>query len=253
MKITPYSLAILSGLSLVITPLAAQDSKDTPAADTDKASPPQEEKDTSPENTEKKPASEEGTGEQTEEETTEPETTEDEKSWQDRVIPSIAISGQEPAPEIIVGEPTASPTENPGNKVYLPYPPRPRSPLPPGWVLRPSDDLPAITRNVQLADGRRVILEFPAMEIQPEITKDGAFPMQEPGFDPRQTQQENTVSSALGDFIDDTKNHRKILGEAIREMEQILLSAPPAPPRPAPAANDGEPSSPLLPPSPPTR
>lgn len=256
MKITTYSLTVILGFSLALLPLSAQQPDDKSV---DNAVEESSEESDEEATTEEGEASEAPPGKTKDEEadvTAEvdgenPEV--DEETWEDRLVPSVAVSGLEPAPEIIVGEPSALPGDTAGDKVYLPYPPRARSPLPPGWVLRPSDDLPPMTRKVKLADGRHVILEFPSMEIQPAPAKDGSVSMQEPGFDPRKSAQENTISMVLSEFIEDTTNHRKVLGEALGEMEQILLSAPAAPRRVAPVKDKGEPSSLLLPPSPPTR
>ncbi len=268
MKITTYWLTVVLGLSLAKMPIHAQEPTDKPSDDAVEES--SEKADTEDDSKKEGEATEssaddsaddsaEGPADGTEKAAVEAdaETNEEaevvEKTWQDRLVPSVAVSGLEPAPEVVVGEPSASSGENTGDKVYLPYPPRARSPLPPGWVLRPSEDLPPITRNVVLADGRRVILEFPSMELQPAPAKDGSLSMQEPGFDPRKSSQENTISTALNQFIDDTTKHRDVLGEALREMEQVLLSVPAAPRRAAPVPDKGEPSSLLLPPSPPTQ
>lgn len=250
---TPTSwLTLILGLSLAGSSLPAQEPTDTPSDDADEESSEKADVDDSAEDIEESEASKKTTGD----EESDGDTQVAEKTWQDRLVPSIAVSGLGRAPEVVVGEPSASSDDVAGDKVYLPYPPRPRSPLPPGWVLRPSEALPSITRNVTLADGRRVILEFPSMELQPAPAKDGSVSMQEPGFDPRKVSQENTISSALSQFIDDTTKHREVLGEALREMEQILLSAPAAPAAPRramPVSNNDEPSSPLLPSSPPSR
>mgnify|MGYP000173900485 CR=1 FL=1 len=182
-----------------------------------------------------------------------PEEEQPELTWQERLVPNVANAEPEVRPEVILGEPVASDDVDGKRRIFLPYPPRAASPLPPGWMLRPSEELPPITRSMVLADGKRMILEFPAMELQPDTTKsDGTVAMQEPGFDPRRATQTNTISKTLDTFIGDTKKSRTALGEALRDMEQILLSAPAAPTRPAPSSTpaDGSPSSPLLPPSP---
>jgi len=253
MKIPTFWLSAILGLSFAALPIAAQESDDSSEESTAEESPEDTDDDATTEDGEDAEAPTEDAEDTDAEAEAEVETQVEEKTWEDRLVPSVAMSGLEPAPEVLVGEPSASPGETAGDKVYLPYPPRPRSPLPPGWVLRPSEELPPITRNVKLADGRRIILEFPAMELQPAPPQDGGVTMQEPGFDPRKPIQENTISKSLRAFIDDTTNHRKVLGEALGQMEQILLSAPPAPRRATQASENGEPSSPLLPPSSPPR
>ncbi|QQL43702.1 hypothetical protein [Sulfuriroseicoccus oceanibius] len=149
------------------------------------------------------------------------------ESWKAALIPKVATSSADHGEDVVVGRPVATNNQSktPG-KVYLPYAPRPKTPLPPGWEIRPSETLPPITRKVQLDNGRIVTLRFPTFIIVPASEADGALKFADPGFDPRTPEQSSTVSSVLKSYAEEAEQHQKNLDAALREIEQVILSTP---------------------------
>jgi hypothetical protein len=112
--------------------------------------------------------------------------------------------------------------------VKAPFPVKPLSAPPPGWKLEPSDDPQrAVEEEVDLGHGARLKLTIRPHILVPDANGATTFEVVEPGFDQAlQYRQTETVGSLLGASIRRLRTDEERMGEAIRRLEQLLVSLP---------------------------
>jgi len=123
-------------------------------------------------------------------------------------------------------------------KLLGPVPAKPLAGPPAGWHLELPTAVPAIIREVELSPGSRVALTIRPHVLTPDTDGTGTFAISEPGLDPalgyRQTE---TVGAVLATAVRQLDEDAKRLGQAIDQLQQLLITLPkPAPaPEPVPA------------------
>jgi hypothetical protein len=119
-------------------------------------------------------------------------------------------------------------------KLLAPFPAKPLGSAPAGWRLETSENAPPITREVELAPGKKITLEIRPQLLVPEADGTGVFSVSEPGFDSALGYQQNaTVGAILSSSIRQLDEDSKQLGATIDYLQQLLVSLPkPEPPPP---------------------
>lgn len=127
-------------------------------------------------------------------------------------------------------------------KLLAPYPAKPLSQAPAGWRLDTSDSAPPLTREVELSPGSKITLTIRPHLLVPDADGANVFTISEPGFDPALGyHQTATVGAILANSIRQLDEDSKQLGNAIDNLQQLLVSLPK--PEPAPVA---EPAKPVI-------
>jgi hypothetical protein len=120
-------------------------------------------------------------------------------------------------------------------KVRAPFPAKPLATPPPGWHFELPTSVPPLVREVELAPGSRVALTIRPHVLVPDTDGTGAFAISEPGLDPalgyRQTA---TVGAVLATAVRQLDEDAKRLGQAIDQLQQLLITLPKPPPVPEP-------------------
>jgi hypothetical protein len=121
-------------------------------------------------------------------------------------------------------------------KLLAPFPAKPLSQAPAGWRIEASDHAPPFQREVELAPGRKISLTVRPHLLVPEVNGDKTFSAPEPGFDPALGYQQNaTVGAVLARSIRQLDDDSRDLGNAIDNLQQLLVSLPkPEPPAEVP-------------------
>jgi hypothetical protein len=129
-------------------------------------------------------------------------------------------------------------------KLLAPFPAKPLSDPPAGWMLDSSGKAPAFSREIELSPGSKITLNIKPHVLVP--ISDGAteFNIDEPGFDASLGfHQPTTVGTILATSIKQLDEDSKQLGDAIDRLQQLLISLP-TPPAEPPVAVPVIPSTP---------
>jgi len=96
-----------------------------------------------------------------------------------------------------------------------------------GWKLVASSDVPAFRKNVEVSPGTWLTLSIRPHVLVPEADGQNVFHVSEPGFDPASGYtQKATISSSIASSVRQLEEDALVLGKAIAELEQILISLP---------------------------
>lgn len=118
-------------------------------------------------------------------------------------------------------------------KLLAPFPAKPLSDPPAGWMLDSSGKAPAFSREIELSPGSKITLNIKPHVLVP--ISDGAteFNIDEPGFDASLGfNQPSTVGTILATSIKQLDEDSKQLGDAIDRLQQLLVSLPTPPAEP---------------------
>jgi len=130
-------------------------------------------------------------------------------------------------------------------KLLAPFPAKPLSEPPAGWMFDSSGKAPAFTREIELSPGSKITLN-----IKPHVLvqiSDGTtqFSLDAPGFDASLGfHQPSTVGTILSTSIRQLDEDSKQLGDAIDRLQQLLVSLPTPPAEPPVAVPVVPPTSP---------
>lgn len=112
-------------------------------------------------------------------------------------------------------------------KLLAPFPAKPLTPVPAGWCLVSSQNVPPFTREVELSPGNKITLTVRPHLLVPDADGAAVFKISEPGFDPSLGYRQNaTVGAILAHSIHQLDVDSKALGIAIDQLQQILVSLP---------------------------
>lgn len=112
-------------------------------------------------------------------------------------------------------------------KINAPFAAKPLGRPPEGWKLVSSAEVPAFTKNVEVAPGTWLTLAIRPHVLIPEADGQGVFQITEPGFDSELGyQQKATVSASIASSVRQLEDDSKLLGQVIDDLEQILISLP---------------------------
>jgi hypothetical protein len=122
-------------------------------------------------------------------------------------------------------------------KLLAPFPAKPLSEPPPGWMLDASGKAPDIIREIELSSGSKITLSVRPHVLVPVVDSVTQFGIEEPGFDASLGfHQPATVGTILSTSINQLDEDSKQLGSAIDRLQQLLISLPtPSPTSPVAA------------------
>ena len=130
-------------------------------------------------------------------------------------------------------------------KLLAPFPAKPLSEPPAGWMLDASGKAPAFTREIELSPGSKITLNIKPHVLVPIADGATQFSLDEPGFDASLGfHQPSTVGTILSTSIRQLDEDSKQLGDAIDRLQQLLVSLPTPPPAPPAAVPVPEPATP---------
>lgn len=130
-------------------------------------------------------------------------------------------------------------------KLLAPFPAKPLSEPPSGWMLDSSGKAPAFTREIELSPGSRITLNIKPHVLVPVADGTTEFNIDEPGFDAALGfHQPSTVGTILATSIKQLDEDSKQLGDAIDRLQQLLISLPTPPAEPPAAVPVIEPATP---------
>jgi hypothetical protein len=157
-------------------------------------------------------------------------------STQDPAVPS---DPEPPAPEpslsvniekLQTGRETIDPKSV---TLQAPFPAKPLGAIPAGWHLEAPSTAPPFVREVELAPGAVITLNIRPHLLVPDADGATTFSIVEPGFDPTQGyRQAHTVGAVLASSIQQLDADSKKLGDAIDQLQQLVMSLPQPDPRP---------------------
>ncbi len=173
---------------------------------------------------------------------------------QNPASPAVLVTGKPPEGTLIEDDPQEIPLEEPAApaepeggldvrveklrtregpvdpgevSLHAPFPAKPLSRPPAGWMIDVSADVPPLVREVEISPGTRISLTIRPHLLVPEADGHGVFAIPEPGFDPALGyQQAATVGAILSGSVRDLDEHSKDLGHAIDLLQQLLVSLP---------------------------
>lgn len=118
-------------------------------------------------------------------------------------------------------------------KLLAPFPAKPLSNPPSGWMLDSSGKAPAFTREIELSPGSKITLNIKPHVLVPITDGTTEFNIDEPGFDANLGfHQPSTVGTILATSIRQLDEDSKQLGDAIDRLQQLLVSLPTPPAEP---------------------
>ncbi len=124
-------------------------------------------------------------------------------------------------------------------ELRAPFPAKLLAEVPDGWRIEKSDRAPAFTREVELSPGSEITLSVQPHILVPEADGAEVFAVNEPGYQADLGyRQDATVGAILATSIRQLDDDTRQLGEAIDQLQQLLVSLP----RPEPAAHDDQPA-----------
>jgi hypothetical protein len=164
----------------------------------------------------------------------------------------VLVTGRPPEgaqieePELVIPEPEGVTVQvEPGRsdsgkfdaasvKLLAPFPAKPRSQPPSGWRLEHPEDVPSITKEVELKNGTRIPLSIRPHLLVPDADGENVIGVQEPGYDPALGYaQIGTMSAVLATSVERMEDDSRKLGDALDRLGQLLSSLPtPEPPPP---------------------
>ena len=116
-------------------------------------------------------------------------------------------------------------------KLLAPFPAKPLSDIPAGWVLDASGKAPPFTREIEFSPGSKITLNIRPHVLIPAADGVTQFSLDEPGFDPGLGfHQASAVGTILATSIGQLDEDSKQLGTAIDRLQQLLVSLPTPPP-----------------------
>jgi len=120
-------------------------------------------------------------------------------------------------------------------KLLAPFPAKPLSQPPPGWRLEHPEDVPVMTKEVELENGTHIPLSIRPHLLVPDADGENVIGVQEPGYDPALGYaQAGTMSAVLATSVERMEDDSRKLGDALDRLGQLLSSLPsPEPPPPA--------------------
>ncbi len=130
-------------------------------------------------------------------------------------------------------------------KLRAPFPAKPLAAIPAGWRLESPATAPPFLRTVELAPGASITLTIRPHLLVPDSDGATRFAITEPGLDPslgyRQT---HTVGAVLATSIRQLDADAKQLGDAIDQLQQLVMALPQAEPKPSAKPNSKSSSRP---------
>lgn len=120
-------------------------------------------------------------------------------------------------------------------KVLAPFPAKPLSRAPNGWLIEPSDNIPPYNQKVELEPGKTITLSVKPHVMVPDADGIRTFMVPEPGYNPALEYQQNaTIGAVLAGSLRQLDTDSKQLGAALDQLEQLLISLPKPKARPVP-------------------
>lgn len=111
--------------------------------------------------------------------------------------------------------------------LLAPFPAKPLTPPPAGWLLKVSEEAPPFTREVELAPGKTITLSIQPHLLVPDANQSDVFAVPEPGFNASLGfDQSDTVATALKSSIHKLEEDSKQLGLVIDRLQQLMVSLP---------------------------
>jgi hypothetical protein len=124
-------------------------------------------------------------------------------------------------------------------QLRAPFPAKLLAGVPEGWRIEKSDRAPAFTREVELSPGSNITLSVQPHILVPDADGTHVFAVNEPGYQSDLGyRQDATVGAILATSIRQLDDDTRHLGEAIDQLQQLLVSLP----RPEPAAAQDQPA-----------
>jgi len=126
-------------------------------------------------------------------------------------------------------------------KLLAPFPAKPLSATPTGWKLDAQANVPPLKKEVELSPGKKITLTIRPHVLVPEVDGATSFSVGESGYNPALGyQQTATVGAVLSQSIRQLEDDSRLLGNAIDNLQQLLVSLPspdipPAAPSPTPS------------------
>lgn len=119
-----------------------------------------------------------------------------------------------------------------------PFPAKPLGPTPDGWKLvRAGENVPIFESEAEVAPGSGLQLKVRPHLLVPAADGNTVFAVNEPGFDPAlDYRQVETIGSLLGESVRRLEEDETEMAEAIRRLDQLLISLPETTPATPPAA-----------------
>lgn len=145
--------------------------------------------------------------------------------------PDLTLEPPKPAEELAVriekvqsGNGTIDPTQV---TLTAPFPAKPLNAIPTGWHLDISRSAPPFIREVELAPGSPLTLTIHPHVLVPDADRVNVFTIPEPGYHhPLGYRQTGTVGAILAGSIRQLDEDSKKLGNAIDNLQQLLISLP---------------------------
>ena len=112
-------------------------------------------------------------------------------------------------------------------RLLAPFPAKPLDEAPAGWLLESSNAAPAIQRQVELAPGKAITLTIKPHVLVPDADNERILAVAEPGFEASLGyQQSDTISAVLSDSIEKLDEDSRRIGNAIDQLQQLIVSLP---------------------------
>jgi len=112
-------------------------------------------------------------------------------------------------------------------KIHAPFPAKLLAQVPDGWAIHKSERAPEFIREVELAPGSSVTLSVRPHILIPQADGANVFAVNEPGYAPALGyRQDATVGAILSDSIRQLDEDGRRLGDAIDQLQQLLVSLP---------------------------
>ena len=125
-------------------------------------------------------------------------------------------------------------------RLLAPFPAKALDEAPKGWILESSGNVPPMQRQVQLAPGKTITLTIRPHVLVPDADNEQILAVAEPGFEASLGyQQSDTVSAVLSDSIQQLQEDSRRIGNAIDQLQQLIVSLP----KPKPETNPDSASS----------
>jgi hypothetical protein len=127
-------------------------------------------------------------------------------------------------------------------RVLAPFPAKLLARSPEGWRIEAAAGAPHFTREVELAPGKHISLTVRPHVLVPDADGSTVFSIPEPGYAaPLGYRQNATVGAILATSIRQLDKDAAELGNAIDQLQQLLVSLPKA--EPPPAAPENQPAN----------
>lgn len=119
--------------------------------------------------------------------------------------------------------------------LHAPFPAKPLAAIPAGWHLAASTAAPPFLRTIELAPGASITLNIRPHLLAPDADTATTFAIAEPGFDSALGyRQAHTVGAVLAASIQQLDEDSKQLGNAIDQLQQLVMALPQPAAKPKP-------------------